>query len=68
MHAAGDFLAGSELRALYVLRPDFREFGGQWFNNGKLTVNGPEAEAAVSRWFEDQDQVAATLPASGAAQ
>ena len=32
---------------MYIYPSIFREFGGEWFKGGKLTVNGPEAEQAL---------------------
>lgn len=37
---------------VYIYSSIFREFGGQWFKDGRLTVNGPEAEAALT-WYVD---------------
>ena len=37
---------------VYIYSSLFREFGGDWFKGGKLTVNGPEAEAALG-WYVD---------------
>ena len=37
---------------MYIYPSIFREFGGEWFKDGKLTVNGPEAEAALT-WYVD---------------
>ena len=37
---------------MYIYPSIFREFGGDWFKGGKLTVNGPEAEAALA-WYVD---------------
>ena len=37
---------------MYIYPSIFREFGGEWFKGGKLTVNGPEAEQALS-WYVD---------------
>ena len=37
---------------IYIYSSIFREFGGNWFKDGKLTVNGPEAEAALA-WYVD---------------
>jgi ABC-type glycerol-3-phosphate transport system substrate-binding protein len=37
---------------MYIYPSIFREFGGEWFKGGKLTVNGPEAEAALT-WYVD---------------
>jgi multiple sugar transport system substrate-binding protein len=35
----------AQARNVYSTRPLFREFGGDWLKGGKLSVNGPEAEA-----------------------
>lgn len=35
---------------VYIYSSLFREFGGEWFQNGELVVNGPEAEAALT-WY-----------------
>lgn len=37
---------------VYIYSSIFREFGGQWFKDGRLTLNGPEAEAALT-WYVD---------------
>jgi multiple sugar transport system substrate-binding protein len=37
---------------MYIYPSIFREFGGNWMKDGKLTVNGPEAEAALA-WYVD---------------
>ena len=37
---------------MYIYPSIFRDFGGDWFKGGKLTVNGPEAEAALA-WYVD---------------
>lgn len=37
---------------VYIYSSLFRGFGGDWFKNGKLAVNGPEAEAALG-WYVD---------------
>ena len=37
---------------MYIYPSIFREFGGDWMKDGKLTVNGPEAEAALA-WYVD---------------
>ena len=37
---------------VYIYSSIFREFGGDWFKGGKLTVNGTEAEAALN-WYVD---------------
>src|SRR5215218_9407145 len=37
---------------MYIYPSIFREFGGEWFKGGKLTVNGAEAEAALA-WYVD---------------
>jgi ABC-type glycerol-3-phosphate transport system substrate-binding protein len=37
---------------VYIYSSIFREFGGEWMKAGKLTVNGPEAEAALN-WYVD---------------
>ena len=54
-----DRVWGSALRGVagagqnvYIYSSIFREFGGDWFKGGKLTVNGPEAEAALG-WYVD---------------
>jgi multiple sugar transport system substrate-binding protein len=58
-HDAANRVWGAALRGqagagqnVYIYSSIFREFGGDWFKNGKLTVNGPEAEAAVG-WYVD---------------
>jgi multiple sugar transport system substrate-binding protein len=37
---------------MYIYPSIFREFGGEWFKDGKLTVNGAEAEQALA-WYID---------------
>lgn len=37
---------------MYIYPSIFREFDGDWMKGGKLTVNGPEAEAALA-WYVD---------------
>ncbi|HEY3678164.1 MAG TPA: sugar ABC transporter substrate-binding protein [Bradyrhizobium sp.] len=37
---------------MYIYPSIFREFGGEWIKSGKLTVDGPEAEAALA-WYID---------------
>ena len=40
---------------MYIYPSIFGAYGGKWFDgNGKLKVNGPEAEAAL-RWYVDLD-------------
>ena len=57
----GDRIWGTALRGvagagqnMYIYPSIFREFGGNWMKDGKLTVNGPEAEAALA-WYVDAD-------------
>ena len=59
LNAPNDRLWGTALRGvagagqnMYIYPSIFREFGGEWFKGGKLTVNGPEAEAALG-WYVD---------------
>jgi multiple sugar transport system substrate-binding protein len=49
---------------MYIYPSIFREFGGQWFNGGKLTVNGPEAEAALAWYVELMHKSAPTAAAN----
>jgi multiple sugar transport system substrate-binding protein len=37
---------------VYIYSSIFREFGGDWFRGGKLTLNGSESEAALN-WYVD---------------
>jgi multiple sugar transport system substrate-binding protein len=59
LNAPNDRVWGAALRGLagagqnmYIYPSIFREFGGDWMKGGKLTVNGPEAEAALA-WYVD---------------
>ncbi|MGN6284110.1 MAG: ABC transporter substrate-binding protein [Afipia sp.] len=59
LNAPDNRVWGAALRGLagagqniYIYSSIFREFGGQWFKGGKLTLNGPEAEAALA-WYID---------------
>jgi ABC-type glycerol-3-phosphate transport system substrate-binding protein len=59
LHNPDERVWGAALRGLagagqnvYIYSSIFREFGGEWFKNGTLTVNGPEAEAAL-KWYVD---------------
>src|SRR3954471_10909284 len=59
LNAPNERIWGTALRGvagagqnMYIYPSIFREFGGQWFKGGKLTVNGPEAEAALG-WYVD---------------
>jgi multiple sugar transport system substrate-binding protein len=59
LNAPNDRLWGTALRGvagagqnMYIYPSIFREFGGEWFKGGKLTVNAPEAEAALSWYVE----------------
>jgi multiple sugar transport system substrate-binding protein len=59
VHAPNDRVWGTALRGVagagqnvYIYSSIFREFGGDWMKGGKLTVNGPEAEAALA-WYID---------------
>jgi multiple sugar transport system substrate-binding protein len=49
---------------MYIYPSIFREFGGQWFKGGKLTVNGPEAEAALAWYVELMHKSAPTAAAN----
>lgn len=49
---------------VYIYSSLFREFGGEWFKGGKLTVNGPEAEAALT-WYVDVMRKFAPTAAQG---
>jgi multiple sugar transport system substrate-binding protein len=53
VHDPNNRVWGAALRGLagagqnvYIYSSIFREFGGEWFKDGKITINGPEAEAA----------------------
>jgi multiple sugar transport system substrate-binding protein len=59
VHDPGNRVWGAALRGLagagqnmYIYSSIFREFGGQWFKDGRISVNGPEAEAALN-WYVD---------------
>jgi multiple sugar transport system substrate-binding protein len=59
VHAPDSRVWGAALRGvagagqnMYIYPSLFREFGGDWFKGGKLTVNGPEAEAALSYYVD----------------
>jgi ABC-type glycerol-3-phosphate transport system substrate-binding protein len=59
VHDPGNRVWGAALRGLagagqnvYIYSSLFREFGGEWFKDGRITVNGPEAEAALN-WYVD---------------
>ncbi len=59
LHSPDSRVWGTALRGLagagqnvYIYSSIFREFGGDWLAGGKLTVNGPEAEAALA-WYVD---------------
>ncbi|MBM0206734.1 extracellular solute-binding protein, partial [Micromonospora sp. STR1s_5] len=59
LHMPNDRVWGTALRGVagagqnvYIYSSIFREFGGDWMKGGKLTVNGPEAEAALA-WYID---------------
>ncbi|MBI5128605.1 MAG: sugar ABC transporter substrate-binding protein [Rhodopseudomonas palustris] len=59
LNAPSDRVWGAALRGvagagqnMYIYPSIFREFGGDWMKGGKLTVNGPEAEAALA-WYVD---------------
>lgn len=59
LSAPNDRLWGAALRGvagagqnMYIYPSIFRAFGGDWMKGGKLTVNGPEAEAALA-WYVD---------------
>ncbi|WP_162784776.1 ABC transporter substrate-binding protein [Paracoccus suum] len=57
LHDPGNRVWGTALRGLpgagqnvYIYSSIFRAFGGDWLPAGQLTVNGPEAEAALA-WY-----------------
>jgi len=59
LHAPNDRVWGTALRGVagagqnvYIYSSLFREFGGDWMRGGRITVNGPEAEAALA-WYVD---------------
>jgi multiple sugar transport system substrate-binding protein len=59
LHAPDSRVWGTALRGVagagqnvYIYSSIFREFGGNWFKDGKLTVNGAEAETALA-WYVD---------------
>jgi ABC-type glycerol-3-phosphate transport system substrate-binding protein len=59
VHDPGNRIWGAALRGLagagqnvYIYSSLFKEFGGEWFKGGRITVNGPEAEAALN-WYVD---------------
>ncbi|MIL09823.1 extracellular solute-binding protein, partial [Salmonella enterica subsp. enterica] len=71
LHAPDQRIWGTALRGLagagqnvYIYSSIFREFGGEWLRDGKLTVNGPEAEAALA-WYVDTMKTYAPTAAQG---
>jgi ABC-type glycerol-3-phosphate transport system substrate-binding protein len=59
VHNPDNRVWGAALRGLagagqniYIYSSIFREFGGEWFKDKRITVNGPEAEAALN-WYVD---------------
>ena len=59
MHDPDNRVWGAALRGLagagqnvYIYSSIFRAFGGEWFKDGRISVNGPEAEAALA-WYVD---------------
>jgi ABC-type glycerol-3-phosphate transport system substrate-binding protein len=59
VHDPNNRVWGTALRGLagagqnvYIFSSIFREFGAEWFKGGRITVNGPEAEAALN-WYVD---------------
>lgn len=59
LHDPDNRVWGCALRGLagagqnvYIYSSIFRAFGGDWMRNGTVTVNGPEAEAALA-WYVD---------------
>jgi multiple sugar transport system substrate-binding protein len=59
VHDPGNRVWGAALRGLagagqnvYIYSSIFRAFGGDWFKDGRISVNGPEAEAALA-WYVD---------------
>jgi len=55
LHDPNNRVWGAALRGLagagqnvYIYSSIFREFGGEWFKSGRITVNGPEGEAALN--------------------
>ena len=59
LHDPNNRVWGAALRGLagagqniYIYSSIFREFGGEWFKDGRIAVNGPEAEAALA-WYVD---------------
>lgn len=71
LHTPDQRVWGTALRGLagagqnvYIYSSIFREFGGQWLRDGKLAVNGPEAEAALA-WYVDTMKTYAPAAAQG---
>jgi multiple sugar transport system substrate-binding protein len=71
LNAPNDRIWGTALRGvagagqnMYIYPSIFREFGGEWFRGGKLTVNGPEAEAALTWYVELMRKYAPTAAAN----
>lgn len=59
LHDPNNRLWGAALRGVagagqnvYIYSSIFREYGGEWFRDGKIGVNGREGEAALS-WYID---------------
>jgi len=71
LHAPENRVWGTALRGLagagqnvYIYSSIFRAFGGDWLPGGNLTVNGPEAEAALA-WYVDTMKTYAPAAAQG---
>jgi multiple sugar transport system substrate-binding protein len=71
LNAPNDRLWGTALRGvagagqnMYIYPSIFREFGGEWMKGGKLTVDGPEAEAALTWYVELMRKSAPTAAAN----
>ena len=59
LHDPDNRVWGAALRGLagagqnvYIYSSIFRAFGGDWMKGGRITVNGPEAEAALNWYVE----------------
>jgi multiple sugar transport system substrate-binding protein len=71
LHDPANRVWGTALRGVagagqnvYIYSSIFREFGGDWMKGGKISVNGPEAEAALG-WYVDLMKKYAPTAAQG---
>jgi multiple sugar transport system substrate-binding protein len=71
LHDPNNRVWGTALRGVagagqnvYIYSSLFREFGGDWLKGGKISVNSPEAEAALA-WYVDLMRKYAPVAAQG---